>query len=77
MVLTMSGGDDILSRSQSHLQSVGEGYFEHKAFALKYAFGCFQAGFMGLVHAFIPALFESAASKKIKELDSINRNHFK
>lgn len=58
----------VFKRSKLHLDSIDESYFEHCFFALRYAFGCFQAGFMVLVHALIPAFFVTAGGDKIEEL---------
>lgn len=58
----------MLQESRDHLASAGESYTEHCRFALRYAAGCFQAGFMALIHAFVPAMFMTGASQKIKDL---------
>ncbi len=51
-----------------HPQSVDESYIEHLLFASMFAGKLLLAGFAALVHAFIPSLFETTASKIISEL---------
>ena len=56
----------MLSSSKDHLKSVDETYFQHMGFALKFACCCIKAGLMAIIHAFIPAFFQTSASKEIK-----------
>jgi hypothetical protein len=58
----------IWQKSKSHLSCTGESYFGHLRFALAYAFSCLQAACMAAVHGFIPALFTTGASDKVKSL---------
>lgn len=51
-----------------HPSTVNEGFFEHMAFALKFAGLLFLAAGAALVHAFIPALCETTASRIICKL---------
>jgi len=51
-----------------HPQSVDESYLEHLLFASMFAGKLLLAGFAALVHAFVPSLFETTASKIIGEL---------
>jgi len=51
-----------------HPASVGETYFGHMAFAGWFASRLFLAGFAALIHAFLPFLFETTASRIIREL---------
>ncbi len=51
-----------------HPASVGESYFQHMGFAAKFAATLFAAGFAALVHAVIPPLFETTASRLIRQL---------
>ncbi|MCH2164139.1 MAG: DUF6356 family protein [Marinovum sp.] len=53
---------------RTHPASVGETYFTHFLFALRFALRLFAAGGAALVHAFIPPLFETTASDQIKAL---------
>ena len=49
-----------------HPNSVGETYFEHMGFALRFSGLLFAAGFCALVHAFLPFCFEKTASNLIR-----------
>lgn len=51
-----------------HPASVDETYFGHMAFAGWFASRLFLAGFAALIHAFLPFLFETTASRIIREL---------
>jgi hypothetical protein len=58
----------------SHPRTVDESYGQHFAFALGFAARLFGAGCAALVHAIIPCLFESTASRMIREMhDRITR----
>ena len=52
----------------SHPQSVDESYGEHFLFALGFAARLFGAAFAALVHAVIPCLFETTASRMIRQM---------
>lgn len=60
--------DGFLQSFVSHPASVGETYFGHLFFAMKFAARLFVAGFAALVHAFIPAWFETTASEQVKKI---------
>ena len=51
-----------------HPRSVNENYLAHAGVALRFALLLFRAGLAALVHAVIPALFETSASSIIKKL---------
>ncbi len=51
-----------------HPASVGESYFGHMAFAGWFASRLFLAGGAALVHAFLPFMFETTASRIVREL---------
>ena len=51
-----------------HPAAVDETYFEHMAFAGRFAGLLFLAGTMALVHAFLPFLFEKSASGIVRRL---------
>ena len=53
---------------QEHPASVDETYFGHMRFALGFAGALFVAAGAALVHALIPPLFETTASRKVKAL---------
>lgn len=58
----------------NHPATVGEGFFQHMAFALKFAGLLFAAAFAALVHALIPCLFEKTASRIIAQLYARTHN---
>ncbi len=51
-----------------HPAAVDETYFGHMAFAAWFSSRLFMAAFAALVHAFLPFLFETTASRIIREL---------
>lgn len=53
---------------RDHPASVGETYFGHMRFALKFAGKLFVAGGAALVHAAIPPLCETTASRQVKAM---------
>lgn len=59
----------------AHPRTVDESYFEHMRFALGFSFKLLGAGLAALVHAFIPCLFETTASRSIKAMHAriVNR----
>lgn len=52
----------------AHPRTVEESYLEHMRFAMWFSTRLLAAGLAALVHAFIPCLFESTASRLIKEM---------
>jgi len=56
------------AKFRSHPASVGESYFGHMRFALRFAGKLFQAGGAAVLHAVIPPLCETTASRIIGEL---------
>ena len=52
----------------THPASVGESYLGHAAFALRFAGLLFAAGGAAVVHALLPFLFETTASRIIQRL---------
>ncbi|TPQ36837.1 hypothetical protein C2U70_12085 [Bradyrhizobium guangdongense] len=52
----------------SHPESVDESYGEHFLFALGFAARLFGAALAALVHAIIPCLFETTASRMIRQM---------
>jgi Family of unknown function (DUF6356) len=51
-----------------HPASVDETYFGHMAFAAWFASRLFMAGGAALVHAVLPFMFETTASRIVREL---------
>ncbi|MFD2056694.1 DUF6356 family protein [Mesorhizobium calcicola] len=52
----------------SHPAKVGETYFGHMAFAAWFSSRLLMAAAAALVHAFLPFLFETTASRIVREL---------
>lgn len=50
---------------QDHPAKVGEGYFEHMAFAFGFSARLFGAAFAAFVHGVVPALHETTASSEV------------
>lgn len=57
-----------------HPQSVDESYFEHMAFAMKFAALLALAAGAALIHAFIPAACEKTASRITAKLYARTHN---
>lgn len=55
----------------SHPHSVDESYGEHFLFALVFAARLFGAALAALVHAVIPCLFETTASRMIRQMHEL------
>lgn len=51
-----------------HPRSVDENYAQHAVFAFTFASKLFLAAMAALVHAVIPCLFETTASRMINEM---------
>lgn len=64
----------IASLFKDHPATVGESYFGHMAFAAWFASRLFMAGGAAIVHAFLPFLFESTASRIVRELSERTHN---
>lgn len=60
-----------------HPASVGETYFGHMAFAAWFSSRLFMAAFAAIIHAFLPFLFETTASRIIRELYERTHNRGK
>ena len=52
----------------AHPESAGETYLEHQRVALGFAGALLRAGLACFVHALMPALFQTTASRTIMEL---------
>lgn len=62
--------DRLLRAFTDHPASVGESYWQHLAFALGFAAKLLLAGLAALVHALLPFLFKTTASRLIAEMAS-------
>ncbi|TFL20128.1 DUF6356 family protein [Jannaschia formosa] len=72
----MDRAQAFLNAFRDHPASVDETYFGHMRFALGFAGALFLAGGAALVHAFVPPLFETTASRKIRALHArIHNRH--
>ena len=60
--------DRLLRAFTEHPASVGESYWQHLAFALGFAVKLLLAGLAALVHAVLPFLFKTTASRLIAEM---------
>ena len=49
----------------AHPAAVGESYFEHMTFALRFSGRLFRAGFAAFAHGFVPAVCETTASEAV------------
>ena len=58
----------IIQESKKHFEEQNESYFEHLKTASKISLDLTSASLMAIIHAFIPALFQTGASKKIIKL---------
>lgn len=59
---------EFFAKFRSHPASVGETYFGHMAFALRFAVLLLSAGGAALIHALVPPLFETTASRIVRAL---------
>lgn len=60
--------DRIAKLFTAHPAAVDETYFEHMAFAGKFSGRLFLAAFAALIHAFLPFLCETTASRTVRQL---------
>jgi hypothetical protein len=58
----------------AHPETVGESYFGHMAFAAWFASRLALAAGDAIVHAFLPFLFETTASRIVRELAERTHN---
>ena len=58
----------MIKKSRQHLYSVNESYFKHIKVATNFGFNMILGGLMALIHGLIPGIFQTNASKKIREL---------
>lgn len=63
-----AGCGSFLRHFKDHPARVNESYLQHAGFALSFAGSLFIAGLAALIHAVIPALFETTASRLIRRL---------
>ena len=61
----------MIFKSKQHLKTVNESYTEHFLIAAKIGLIMVIYCLIAILHAFIPAYFQTSASNKIKELNLI------
>jgi hypothetical protein len=61
----------MISQSREHLRQADEGYWQHFRFATTFGLLAMAAGIAALLHAFIPALCTSTASRIIRHLGQL------
>ena len=60
----------------AHPATVGESYLQHFCFALRFSLRLFAAAGAALIHALVPACFETTASDLIKRMhDDLSQRH--
>lgn len=60
----------MISSSQTHLEDVGESYFEHLGAALSFSASLARASVACAIHALIPGICTHTASQSIADLQS-------
>lgn len=73
---TPTRGTSLTGLFTDHPASVGETYFEHMGFALRFSQRLFGASLAALMHAFLPFLFEKTASNVVARLHERLTNRF-
>ena len=58
----------MIVQSRAHLQSAGEGYWQHFRFATTFGLLALAAGFAAILHAVIPGICTSTASRIVRHL---------
>lgn len=58
----------MLDKSNKHLESVHESYWQHFSFALYFGVRLIGAGFAVVIHALCPALFQTTGSGTVTAL---------
>ena len=61
----------MIVQSRAHLQNAGEGYWQHFRFASTFGLLAVAAGFAAILHAFIPGICTSTASRIIRHLGNL------
>lgn len=58
----------MISQSRAHLKNAGEGYWQHFRFATTFGLLAMAAGLAAILHAFIPGICTSSASRIVRHL---------
>ncbi len=69
-------GRQFIQSCREHHAEVDETYFQHMRFAMTMSFRLSKAASAALVHAVVPALCETTASREVSAMhDEITRRH--
>jgi hypothetical protein len=58
----------MIAQSRAHLKTAGEGYWQHFRFATTFGLLAMAAGLAAILHAFIPGVCTSTASRIVRHL---------
>jgi Family of unknown function (DUF6356) len=61
----------MIAQSRAHLKNAGEGYWEHFRFATTFGLLAAAAGFAAILHAFVPGICTSTASRIVRHLGQL------
>lgn len=61
----------MIDQSRVHLRNAGEGYWQHFRFATTFGLLAIAAGSAAILHAFIPAMCTSTASRIVRHLSQL------
>ena len=61
----------MISQTKAHLQAAGETYWQHFRFATTFGLLAMAAGIAAILHAFIPALCTTTASRIVRHLGQL------
>ena len=64
-------GKIMINQTRAHLRQAGESYWQHFRFATTFGLLAMAAGIAALLHAFIPALCTSTASRIVRHLGQL------
>ena len=67
----------MIAQSRAHLKNADEGYWEHFRFATTFGLLAAAAAFAAILHAFIPAMCTSTASRIIRHLGQLAEDRSK
>ncbi len=61
----------MISQSREHLRQAGEGYWQHFRFATTFGLLAMAAGIAALIHAIVPGMCTSTASRIVRHLGQL------
>ena len=65
----------VIKKSVEHLKENNMGYWKHLRFASGHGIRCIKAGFLLILHSFIPALFPKTGSVLVNKLNKSFTDH--